>query len=498
MSPVLDRRSVLAALASFAWAGPSLANAPAASLRPVARGGNPPRSAVVDLADLVADAGLRGDVSFAVADTATGALRESYNPRTALPPASVAKALTALYALEALGPDHRFVTQVAGSGSLRNGVLSGDLYLVGGGDPTLATDDLNRLARGLKAAGVREVRGEFLVHEGALPYVRTIDRDQPEHVGYSPAVSGIALNYNRVHFQWQRSGGGYSIDMDARSDSLRPAVQSAVMQIADRGSPTYTYADRNGVDSWTVARGALGGAGSRWLPVRNPAAYAGDVFRTLARAQGIALGPARPVRRAAGGLQLLARHDSAPLSVILRDMLKWSTNLTAEMVGMAATAARGQAPSDLAASGRAMSAWAAARYGMGETALEDHSGLGDGSRMTSSDMVRALVQVNQRGVLRPLLKPYAMRDAAGRPVKSHPVQIDAKTGTLNFVSGLGGFLTTPDGTELAFAIFTADMATRRGLSKAERERPPGGKAWNARSRGLQHRLLERWGSLYGS
>jgi D-alanyl-D-alanine carboxypeptidase/D-alanyl-D-alanine-endopeptidase (penicillin-binding protein 4) len=112
--------------------------------------------------------------------------------------------------------------------------------------------------------------------------------------------------------------------------------------------------------------------------------------------------------------------------------------------------------------------------------------------------VGALVQARQRGILRPLLKPIKMRDARGRPMKSQPIRIDAKTGTLNFVSCLAGYMTTPDGTELAFAIFSADKRIRAKIGKADREVPPGARTWNRKAKKLQQRLIERWGMLYGS
>ena len=74
-------------------------------------------------------------------------------------------------------------------------MVQGDLILVGGGDPMLTTDDLAKMAGQLKAAGITEVKGRFLAYDGALPRVKTIDKDQPVQVVYSPAVSGIALNY---------------------------------------------------------------------------------------------------------------------------------------------------------------------------------------------------------------------------------------------------------------------------------------------------------------
>ena len=169
--------------------------------------------------------------------------------------------------------EHRLLA----AGPVQKGVLNGDLILAGGGDPTLTPDDLAVMAADLKKAGVREVRGDFRVYEGALPFVASIDPDQPEHVGYSPAVSGIALNFNRVHFEWRVAGKGYAVSMDARTGKYRPDVAMAQMKVVARSLPVYTYEDLDGVDRWTVASSALGNGGSRWLPVRKPGAYAGTI-----------------------------------------------------------------------------------------------------------------------------------------------------------------------------------------------------------------------------
>ncbi|MCA0871900.1 D-alanyl-D-alanine carboxypeptidase/D-alanyl-D-alanine-endopeptidase [Seohaeicola saemankumensis] len=498
MSNRVSRRFVLGGLSALAGSGAAWANAPTASLRPWARPADLAAKAAGGAEGLIARFGLPGEVVCAVADVQTGLRLESVGGRSGLPPASVAKALTTLYALDVLGGDHRFVTRVLADGPVQNGVLKGDLILAGGGDPTLDTDGLAALAARLKSRGIRELRGKFLVYDGLFPFVRSIDPGQPDHVGYSPAVAGIALNFNRVHFEWKRAGKGYAVSMDARSAKYRPEVDIARMKVANRDVPVYTYADQKGADHWTVANGALGNGGSRWLPVRKPALYAGDVFRTLARSHGIVLPAAQATGQLPGGAQTLAEHRSEALTGILRDMLKYSTNITAEMVGLATTVARGKAPATLRDSAEEMSRWAAAKYGMAGTRMVDHSGLGDASRMTPDDLVGALVLVGRNGLLRPLLKPFAMRNAKGGIDKDHPIKVDAKTGTLNFVSGLGGYLTASDGTELAFAIFTADTARRARIAPQDRERPDGARSWNRKSKQLQQKLIERWGALYGS
>lgn len=81
------------------------------------------------------DAGLGGHSSFVVADAVTGEVLESFSALRAHPPASVTKAVTALYALEMLGPQFRFETRLLGTGPIENGVLKGDLILAGGGRP---------------------------------------------------------------------------------------------------------------------------------------------------------------------------------------------------------------------------------------------------------------------------------------------------------------------------------------------------------------------------
>lgn len=498
MTVRITRRFVLGGIGALAVPGGAWANAPAKSLRPHQRGEAAVARAASDgIEALIAGSGLSGEVAFAVADVKTGLRLEAMHGQLGLPPASVAKSLTTLYALDRLGAQYRFKTRLIADGAVANGVLRGDLILAGGGDPTLDTDGLAALAGKLKAAGIREVRGGFRVYEGALPFVPSIDAGQPDHVGYSPAVSGIALNFNRVHFEWRQAGKGYAVAMDARTDRYRPEVAMARMQVVNRQLPVYTYADKGGADQWTVASGALGKGGSRWLPVRKPALYAGEVFATLARSGGVVLPRVEVSRALPRSATTVAELASPPLREILEDMLKYSNNLVAEMVGMTATAAGGKAPGALAESARAMSQWAVATFGMTGTHMVDHSGLGGASRMTAEDLVGALVKVRRSGTLRPLLKPFALRDARGRIIKGHPIRVDAKTGTLNFVSGLGGFMTAPDGTELAFAIFLADEAQRAKIDREGREVPPGARDWNRKAKQLQQRLIERWGALYG-
>lgn len=475
-------------------AGHALANAPRSSLYPRPRGSTEPlvRPKLPSAETLISQANITGEVGFTVADVRTGAVLEARDGALALPPASVTKAVTALYALERLGPEYRFRTRLIATGTLRNGRLDGDLILAGGGDPTLDTNGLADMAAQLREAGVREVTGRFLVFGNALPSLTEIDPIQPDHVGYNPAISGLNLNFNRVHFEWKQQSGSYALSMDARSDKHRPAVRIAKMRISDRDVPVYTYSSDGGTDRWTVARSALGRGGSRWLPVRKPELYAAEVFQSLAAAQGIRLSRGELTRTQPRGT-ILVEKRSESLKEILRGMLKFSTNLTAEVVGLTAT---GSGATTLEGSAAEMTRWARRQLGMRNSTFVDHSGLGGASRVTAEDMVTALLRVRRETDLASILKSVSMRNSKGQPIKDHPVKIRAKTGTLNFVTALAGYMTTRDGRELAFAIFAADVPRRSRITAADGDVPPGTAGWRGRARKLHLRLIDRWGAAF--
>lgn len=496
---LLTRRLMIASLLATT-AIPACAEAPETSLRPK---GRPLRGAAKvkaehsqkGLQQIVAEAGLSGTVSIVVAD-ATGRVLEAETPNASLPPASVTKVVTALYALQHLGSDFRYATRVIATGPVVGGIVQGDLVVAGGGDPHLDTDGLANLARGVVQQGITGITGRLRIYGGALPYQRVIDKAQPDHVGYNPSLSGLNLNFNRVYFEWRRSGNGYATTMDARTDRLRPAVRGIKMDIVNRQAPLFTYKKSTKNEQWTVMRGALGKDGGRWLPVREIDAYVGEVFRSVAEQQGVKLPVAQAINALPNGT-VVAQETSSSLFDQTKAMLKFSTNLTAEVTGLTASRRRGASVKNLAGSGREMTSWVKQAYGVNGVKFVDHSGLGDASRVSASQMLKILARSGWNGPLRPALKEIRLVNSKGRNAPIEGVTVLAKTGTLNFASALAGYIVMPNGEKLTFAIFTADMGKRAKIKKADRERPAGSSTWRKRSKAMQQKLLRRWALEYG-
>ncbi len=495
----LSRRAVLTGLMSSA-AGTAFAAAPLTSLRPKSRPDGLAVSRTLapvspGFEAIVRNAGLSGDKSIVLVDLASGRILEAHAPSKALPPASVTKAVTTLYGLNALGPTHRFTTRIVATGPVKNGIVQGDLILVAGGDPHLDSDGLGNLADQLVGRGVKGITGRFMINAASLPYNREIDPEQPVHVGYNPSLSGMILNFNRVYFEWKRGGSGFSLSMSARGVRYRPVMDGIRMTLSGRATPTYTYQDVGDIERWSVRRAALGNGGSRWLPVRRPVDYAAEAFVKIASSKGIKLRRGGQTSAAAG--TLLAAEQSAQLRLILRSMLRFSTNITAEAVGMAASRTTDKTTLKINRSGAKMSAWISDRFATQSSRFVDHSGLGEGSRISAGDMARILQSDGWHGQLRPLLKDINLLDDKRKRAPINGAKVAAKTGTLNFASALAGFIDCPNGRQMAFAIFTADLDKRAAIPKSEREKPAGGQTWARGSRAMQQKLLRRWINTYG-
>ena len=111
-------------------------------------------------------------------------------------------------------------------------------------------------------------------------------------------------------------------------------------------------------------------------------------------------------------------------------------------------------------------------------------------------MVKTLVAAGPTGQLRGLMKDIVLTDAKGDALPNPPATVVAKTGTLNFVSALAGYIRTTGGADLSFAIFCADPFSRAAALLSADEVPDGVRDWNHRAKRLQQELLQRWSAVY--
>lgn len=486
----LTRRKMIAGLAASV---PVAAEARIPAVRPYPRpewlrSGRAPEAAIL------ADSGLAAITGFALRDLSSGQMLAEHRPAVPIPPASVSKVLTTVYGLDGLGADYRFRTRVAVSGAIVGGRLQGDLYLIGGGDPHMDTDGLAELAIRLAGAGIRGVDGNAYIYSAALPFQSAIDPTQPVHAGYNPSISGTNLNFNRVRFEWKPDGQGAPVlTLTARGTRYGPPVSSVAAELADRRAPIFDYRSFGGRDIWTVAAPALRGEGARWLPVRCPGPYAAEVFGIVAAQAGVTLPPLRPVPALPEGLVTVAQADSEPLDRMARAMLRWSTNLTAEVIGLRAHQAQGGQPGDVADSAQAMSDWLRARHGVGGARFVNHSGLTDKTRISAQDMVQVLGNA-AGGPMPDLLHDFKVLDERGNLADTGGAEVVAKTGTLFFTRGLAGYIRGARGQRLGFAIFAADLDARE--RHAGVERPPGSRRWRGLAKRQEQALLRSWIAEY--
>ena len=453
--------------------------------------------------EIIARSGFRAeDVGYALFDLDSGAPIAARQPDRPFAPASVAKLPAMAAALAILGPEHRFETGLHVTGTLRGGVLDGDLILKGGGDPSLDTAGLMELAADLRAMGVLKVAGRFLFDASALPELPEIDSGQPWTAGYNTGVGALSVNFNRFQLSWTaRPGQPVQAGAWSVSDAGRVPLDSVAVEIAAGEAPAVTPVsqtegtaegtkDRAGDgERWRLAPRPGAAASSVWLPVTRPGLAAAHVFRRVASDAGIAL-PAPEPGPLPPSATLAALHRSEPLSELARRVLRHSNNLSAELIGL--TAARRLDPhaATLAQSAAVLSALPmAALPGTDWTGwrLYNHSGLNTASRVTPAQMAAVLRAAG------PEVWDLLPGEDEGKLL---PRGVRAKSGTLAYAKALAGTLTTAGGRRLGFAFFVSDEGLRRAMDAAMDRRvaeiPPEARAWLARARTLQTDLLALW------
>jgi len=434
------------------------------------------------------------EVSYVLVDLDRGTTITERNADQHHIPASSAKLATAVVALQRLGPDHRFKTELRITGPIEDGVLKGDLILKGGGDPVLDLPDLLPLIDALARQPVRQIDGRFLIDDTALPRFTEIEPTQPTEAAYNPGVSALSVAFNRVNLRW-RKRGVLAVEtvphleeasfVSTKSDRLPPSgVQlkqldgrDAIWQLADKGSRR----------------------SKRSLPVKDAGLFAGQTFRDLATLYGIDLPAPERLDRAQES-RLIAVHESRPLRELVRDMLWYSNNLVAELIGLATAKTLdadvdrldGSAELVLSELERQLSdlSWDDAH-------LHNHSGLSSRSRMTPEQLAAILRLGWDNGTLSGLLPGSGWSGTLARRFNGpdHALRIWAKTGSINYVTALGGYLMSSSHGPAAFVIMISDEKARAGYdaqSRRTRAIEKKARAWKDQAERAMNGIIERW------
>lgn len=425
---------------------------------------------------LLKDPRLQGaTTAISVRRAESGEVIYSHHGNTRVHPASVMKLFTGAAALETLGEDYRFKTELYMDGNLQHEVLDGDLYLKGLGDPTLMMKDLKAFAAELKAKGIRTINGHVYGDDSSYDQVRLSQdlnwSDEPFYTGAQ--VSALTLSPNEdydagtviVEVQpGKKAGQAGKIRMVPANSYL--TIVNNTKTVAKKGKKNIQVERQHGTNTVIVSGTIPIGASKvrSWSSVWEPTDYTVNVFKHVLEDQGITFSPTSKVGRdtVPKGAVLVADKPSIPLKELFIPFMKLSNNGHAEvfvkemghLAGVVGSWEKGLAVMDnqLATMGLETK----------NMQFRDGSGMSHKNLVTANEVTHLLYKAQSKpwyptflqampvagdderligGTLRNRMKGTA---AAGN--------VRAKTGALNGVTALSGYIETKEGETLIFSI----------------------------------------------
>ncbi len=439
----------------------------------------------------------KGEWGLLIVDAESGDTLYEVNAAKNFLPASNLKLFTTALALETLGSDYRFRTTVESTATLTpQGELTGDLVLVGRGDPNLSNRKLPfdkkeafegppekivaDLAEQLVARGVKQVSGDVVGDDSYFAPERYPNGWEVGDIawGYGAAVSALAVNDNTATITLTP---GKKVG-DAAEISVSPVVPDLTVSNGVTTSAARTRMELSLTRQPGSHRAAVGGtlplrssATKLSLGIEEPAIYAAVLLKTLLQQRGVTVqGAARAQHDAIGERKgkspaVLAEHLSGPLQDSVKIINKISQNLHTEM--LLRTAMRetmgSSAPSELTKF--------VGEFYSGAGIMEDDVVQTDGSGLSRQDLVtpRAVVALLEYAEKRPWFTAYyASLPIAGvdgtleERMKNTPAagRIHAKTGSVDHAKTLSGFAEMPNGRRLIFSFLGNNQSASGGDS----------------------------------
>lgn len=416
-------------------------------------------------------------------ETLDGQILYDANGTKLMMPASNMKLITAAAGLELLGPEHVWETRIwfhAWEG-VEAGVqwdgplperLTGDIYLQGGGDPTLLQEDLQRLARLLYSRGLRHV-------EGNLIYDASFFDEQLRGPGwswdyldayYAAPVSGLAISPDRDY-----DANTVKVSVYPAQALFEPGLVVISPSLADirvvNETRTAGAASTGSISAYWAEDGSLVVSGSTplgkgptnvWIAMQRPAPIVATVFVNALREAGIELAGDVAAGRVGREQVHIATHTSMPLSQLLVPFLKLSNNGHGEVI-----------LKTLGRKFRSQGSWSAGRAVVesflrdvvrvkGSFNIADGSGLGRTNLVTPEQLTALLRYMADRPNFPHFYNALPVAGASDRMVggtlrsrlQGTPAQFNvrAKTGSIGNVSTLSGYVTNASGERLVFSI----------------------------------------------
>jgi D-alanyl-D-alanine carboxypeptidase/D-alanyl-D-alanine-endopeptidase (penicillin-binding protein 4) len=399
--------------------------------------------------------------------------RLAVNARLAMNPASTMKLVTTYAALDLLGPAYVWKTEAYASGTLNDGVLSGDLHLRGGGDPKLTYDQFERLLRQIRARGIREIRGDLVLDRSAFA-INGADPgrfDAQPMRPYNVAPDALLLNFKAVTLQLIPDPAQKTlvVSMEPAPANLDLINKITLGNGNGHGNGCGDWKERLRADTFghgLTTRLVLTGVfpqscgEQRWnIAVQEHPQFVHGVFLQLwtelggSLAGGMREGPVPADARAVGVL------PSPTLAEVVRDINKFSNNVMARQLFMTLGMEAGHRPARADDADAAIRSWLAARgLGVPELVLENGSGLSRRERITAEGLGHLLQAAWRSSVMPELMASLPVTATDGtmkKRLKQNGVagQAHIKTGSLEGVRSIAGYVLDKGGRRWIVVFF---------------------------------------------
>jgi len=374
-----------------------------------------------------------------------------HNANTLFTPASTMKLLTAVAATASLGHDFRYQTQILSLQPPKDGVITGDVYIVFSGDPSLTSTDIQTLLAKLEQRGVNRITGDiYLVGQGStlLHAPGTVWDDLG--ICYAAPVSSFIINKNCFKAQWapKRTEPNGSLTLQS---SQPVSIKSNAVFDSTLQQPfcdlTLTRLRHN---QFTL-EGCYPGSQALTLniAITDPARFAQDKLTQMIEQSEIKFtGQVKLSSHSPADLQRLALHQSAPLTALINTMLLTSDNLIADSLlkrlgqqiyGAPGTFTKGSAAMTLILSQLGID--------MSDANIVDGSGLSRYNLLSANHIADVLALVKHDPAYHNVLNSLPIAGETGTlrykkgytksPLKGHVL---AKTGSMSGVSNIAGFI----------------------------------------------------------